>query len=226
MRKRFLLALLCLTPTLGSAAEPHLQTPVEKFSYALGLQFAQNLSRQGITRLDPQALALAVQDILGGTPPRLSFEDMKAAQVAYREALQQEQRERARRNLEDGKQFLAANASRDGVVSLDSGVQYRVLKAGDGQAPALDDTVVVNYRGRLLDGREFDSSYSRNEPLTIALNGVIPGWQQVVTRMQPGGSVEAWIPADQGYGERGAGAVIGPNATLHFTIDLLEVQGQ
>lgn len=214
--------------TTVHAQEPHLGTDIQKLSYALGLQIGQNLARQGLGELDPASLALGVQDVITNSPPRLTAEQMQAAQEGYRKALIAKQEAKSEQNLKDGQEFLAANAEREGVIALDSGVQYRVVKAGDGkgESPTLEQTILVHYRGKLLDGREFDSSYSRNEPLTITLSGVISGWQQVVTRMRPGDTVEAWIPPEHGYGERGSGELIGPNSTLHFDIELLEIKAE
>ena len=123
-------------------------------------------------------------------------------------------------------EFLAGNAKAEGVITLDSGVQYRVLKEGNGAKASVEDTVVVHYQGTLLTGVEFDSSYSRGEPLTFALGQVITGWQQVVSRMKAGVMVEAWIPAEHAYGTRGSAPNIGPNETLYFKIELLEVKGK
>lgn len=230
MRSRPLTGLvlaLALTP-VAQAADPHLATDLEKVSYSIGLQLGQNLARQGLSEIDSASLAVGIQDALAGSPPRLTAEQMQTAQEGYRKALVEQQRALAEKNLASGKSFMIANAKREGVVTLDSGVQYRVLKSvgGDTKPPALDENIIVNYKGMLLDGREFDSSFTRNEPLAITLGGVIAGWQHVVSRMQPGESVETWIPPEHGYGPRGSGPLIGPNATLHFQIDLLEIKGR
>ena len=227
MRLFVLAAMLCMAARVPvSAAEPHLASPLERFSYGVGLQIGQSLTSQGINKLDPAALALAIQDMLNGQPPRLTMEQLREAQTSYRKALLDERKAVSDKNLADGESFLAANAKRDGIVSLESGVQYRVLKEGEGTSPNIDDTVKVHYRGTLLDGREFDSSLQRGEPLTIPLNGVISGWQQVVSRMKPGGTVETWIPAKHAYGERGSPPAIGPNSTLYFHIQLLGIESE
>ncbi|MBT6272765.1 MAG: hypothetical protein HOI95_01370, partial [Chromatiales bacterium] len=185
MRFRLQVAAACLAAVACSAtaAQPHLQTAKEKFSYAIGLSLGNQLRQGGITDIDPASLALAVQDLLAGVPPRLTMDEMKQAQADYRKALVDEQRQVAARNLKSGNDFLAANGKKDGVITLDSGVQYKVIKAGEGSSPNIDDSVVAHYRGTRLDGRQFDSSYDRGEPLTFALKGVITGWQQVVTRL-------------------------------------------
>ena len=132
--------------------------------------------------------------------------------------------EQASRNLEAGKKFLSDNAKKEGVATLPGGVQYKVLRAADGAKPGVQDTVVVHYKGTLIDGKEFDSSYRRGEPATIPLKNVIKGWQDAVTAMPVGSKWEIYVPAQLGYGEQGAGRDIGPNSTLVFEIELLEIK--
>jgi FKBP-type peptidyl-prolyl cis-trans isomerase len=127
-------------------------------------------------------------------------------------------------NLEQGKAFLKANASKPGVKTTPSGLQYLVLEEGKGKSPKATDTVLVHYKGNLLDGSEFDSSYKRNEPISFPLNGVIPGWTEGVQLMKEGGKIRLFIPSNLAYGSRGAGGVIPPDATLVFDIELLKVQ--
>ncbi len=225
MRTHFALAaLLILGSAHVGAQQPHLATDIEKLSYAIGMQFGRNLVRQGLNRVDPAALSLGVQDVMNGAPPRLSEEQVKAAQQGVQQAMLAEQREGAKKNLRDGQAFLASNKTQEGVVSLPSGVQYRVVKAGNGAQPKPTDTVVVHYRGTLLTGQQFDSSYDRGEPLTFALSQVIPGWQQVVSSIKTGTTVDAWIPANLAYGERGSPPTIPANSTLYFRIELIEIQ--
>ena len=220
-----LAALSAVLPVV-QAADAHLSTDLQRLSYMIGLQVGQNIAKQGFTELDPSAFALAVQDALNGTPPRVTADQARAAQENYRKALQARQQQTAKDNLQKGQEFLAGNAKAEGVITLDSGVQYRVLKEGNGATASVEDTVVVHYQGTMLTGVEFDSSYSRGEPLTFALGQVITGWQQVVSRMKAGAMVEAWIPAEHAYGTRGSPPNIGPNETLYFKIELLEVKGK
>ena len=215
-----LAALSAVLPVV-QAADAHLSTDLQRLSYMIGLQVGQNIAKQGFIELDPSAFALAVQDALNGTPPRVTADQAAPPQENYRKALQTRQQQTAKDNLQKGQEFLAGNAKAEGVITLDSGVQYRVLKEGNGAKASVEDTVVVHYQGTLLTGVEFDSSYSRGEPLTFALGQVITGWQQVVSRMKAGAMVEAWIPAEHAYGTRGSPPFIGPNETLYFKIGLL-----
>ena len=150
--------------------------------------------------------------------------DMRVAATAYQNELNAERLTAGEKNRATGEKFLAENKSRDGVVALDSGLQYRVVEAGAGESPTETDTVVVHYRGRLLDGTEFDSSYGRGEPTEFGVGQVIVGWQQALQLMTVGAKWEVWIPAGLAYGAEGP-ASIGPNQTLHFDIELIEIKG-
>ena len=205
---------------------PALETSVQRLSYMVGFQVGQSLRRQGLEQIDAAALAAAVADVLAGRNPRLTIEEMQAAQAAFGTEQAERQSRDAADNLAAGQAFLASNAKNDGVVQTADGLQYRVLRAGEGASPGVEDRVRVHYRGRLLDGTEFDSSYGRNEPTEFMLGAVIPGWQAALQLMQVGAHWEVWIPAGLAYGERGAGGSIGPNEALHFEIELLEVLPQ
>lgn len=226
MNQRSLLALVVFAVVTAATAQETtpLTTTVQKFSYAIGLNIARNLRQQGIEKVDADALALAIQDALEGNEPRLTMPQMQAAVEAYREELMRERTEQAAKNEAEGAQFLAMNRDAEGVVELDSGVQYRVMKVGDGERPTETDTVVVHYRGRLLDGTEFDSSFGRGEPAELGLAQVIPGWREALQRMPVGSRWQVWIPSGLAYGSRGAGATIGPNATLYFEIELIAIK--
>jgi FKBP-type peptidyl-prolyl cis-trans isomerase len=149
---------------------------------------------------------------------------MQAVVNAFRDQQMEAQQDLGQKNLAAGQAFLAANAKQQGVTMLPSGLQYRVQKNGAGPRPKPTDTVVVHYRGTLIDGKEFDSSYSRGEPTPLRLDSVIKGWQEAVTLMPVGSKWTIYVPPSLGYGERGAGADIGPNATLVFDIELLEIK--
>ncbi|MEM7404537.1 MAG: FKBP-type peptidyl-prolyl cis-trans isomerase [Pseudomonadota bacterium] len=215
-----------VTAIPGAAAQssPQLATDMQKLSYALAQRFAAQLIQQGLTDVDPDAIALGVMDAVAGTPSRVTPEEIQKAQEAVVAMLRKKAEEASRETLQAGLDFLAANKDKDGVVTLPSGVQYRILEVGDGKQPKATDQVTVHYRGTLLGGKEFDSSYGRGKPATFGLNQVIAGWTQVVSSIKAGTKVETWIPPDQGYGERGSPPTIPPNATLYFQIELLEVK--
>lgn len=201
-----------------------LTTNAEKFSYGIGLQIAQQLQKQQLSGVDPRAIAMAIEDVLKGRELRVTMEEMQVAAVAYQNELKAEKLAAGDMNKAAGEKFLEENSTREGVVVLDSGVQYRIIESGNGGSPTETDSVVVHYRGRLLDGSEFDSSYSRGQPAELGVGQVIPGWQQALQLMPVGSKWEVWIPASLAYGAQGAGS-IGPNETLHFDIELIEIKG-
>ena len=221
----FLTALILAVqvPVHAQASKP-LTTTVERFSYGVGLQIGQQLKRQGLSVVDPRAIAMAIEDVLTGSDLRVSMDDMRVAATAYRDELNAEKLAKAEKNKADGETFLEGNSAREGVVVLDSGLQYRIVESGAGESPAETDTVLVHYRGRLLDGTEFDSSYGRGKPAEFGVGQVIPGWQQALQLMSVGSKWEVWIPASLAYGTEGTGG-IGPNETLHFDIELIEIKG-
>jgi FKBP-type peptidyl-prolyl cis-trans isomerase FklB len=227
MRIRFLPALLgavVIVPVLSASAE-ELKTEKQKFSYTVGFQVGQSLKRDGL-ELDVKAFSQAVEDVLSGAQPQLSMDQMKAAINTFREKQMEEKRALAEKNKKEGEAFLAANKKKKGVKTLPDGLQYQVIKAGTGATPKATDTVEVNYRGTLLDGKEFDSSYKRGKPTTLQVGGVIKGWQSALEHMKVGGKWKVWVPSDLAYGERGAGNVIGPNETLVFEIELLDIKSE
>ena len=204
--------------------EPRLESVLQRLSYAVGLQIGQSLRRQGLDEIDAAALTAALEDVYANRQPRITLEQMQEAQAAYQAESTARQSQQAEANLAAGRAFLASNAENEGVVQAPDGFQYRILRAGDGATPTAEDRVVVHYRGRLLDGTEFDSSYGRGEPTEFMLGAVIPGWQAALQLMPAGSHWEVWIPAELAYGERGAGGSIGPNQALHFEIELLEIK--
>jgi FKBP-type peptidyl-prolyl cis-trans isomerase FklB len=201
-----------------------LESNPQKFAYYIGLQLGDNLKKQGLLKLDVDAVALGIRDYLAGTDFRLSTEEMQAAMSAYQQEMMQERLAIAKQNRDIGMAFLEKNKTREGVLVLDSGVQYQVITQGTGENPTETDKVVVHYRGFLLDGTEFDSSFNRNEPTELEISQVIAGWQETLKRMKVGSKWKVWIPSDLAYGLRGAGSRIGPNETLHFDIELLGIQ--
>jgi len=225
MKARLFLTVTVLCASLAAHAEedPDLSTDIQRFSYGIGLQIGQNLKAQGLDDLDAAALAAAVEDVVKGRDIRLTVDEMKLAAQSYQQKRQAEETKAAEVNRAAGEKFLTANQDEDGVVALDSGLQYRVVSEGDGETPTETDTVVVHYEGQLLDGTVFDSSYSRGQPTELQVGKVIPGWQQALQLMPVGSEWEVWVPSDLAYGDKGAGP-IGPNETLHFNIQLLEIK--
>jgi FKBP-type peptidyl-prolyl cis-trans isomerase FklB len=177
--------------------------------------------------LNTEAVVQGMKDAAAGATPLMSPQEMNKTLVELKNkivAAQQEERKKAgEKNLAEGKAFLAENAKKEGVKTLPSGLQYKAIKEGDGPMPKATDTVTVHYRGSLIDGTEFDSSYSRNQPATFPANGVIKGWTEALQLMKTGAKWELFIPPDLAYGERGAGQVIGPNSTLIFEVELLSI---
>jgi len=201
--------------------KPALKNEKEKISYSIGLNIGRNLAgdlkKQSID-IDPSLLAKGVQDALTGANPLLSNEEVQQTMLAFQKKIMEKEKQR-------GEAFLAENKKKEGVKTLPSGLQYKVIKAGTGKKPGMNDTVTVQYRGTLIDGTEFDSSYRRGQPATFQVSGVIPGWTEALTLMEEGAKWQLFIPPNLAYGERGAGGLIGPNATLIFEIELLSVQG-
>ncbi|MBE0618705.1 MAG: FKBP-type peptidyl-prolyl cis-trans isomerase [Proteobacteria bacterium] len=210
------------------AQDLKLETQDQKISYSVGYQMGGDFKRQG-QEIDPQAMVRGVQDALSEAKPLLSPEEMSGLLVQLKQKIvmmQQEERERvSRESGMAGKIFLGENAKKEGVFSLPSGLQYQVLKEGTGdKTPSATDTVTVQYRGTLIDGTEFDSSYSRGEPATFQLNKVIKGWTEGLQLMKPGAKYKFFIPPQLAYGPRGGGK-IPPNSTLIFEVELLSIGG-
>jgi len=204
-----------------------LETDSQKLSYAMGLDVGKSLKNLE-TDVDADAFSSGVNDVLSGGEVKLSeevaanikqefFRKKQASQMAKREAAGAE-------NKTKGEDFLAENAKKDGVKITSSGLQYEVIKQGDGAKPKPENTVKVHYKGTTIDGTEFDSSYSRGQPISFPLNGVIKGWTEGVALMPVGSKYRFFIPSDLAYGERGAGAKIGPNSTLIFEVELLAIE--
>ena len=212
--------------TLTLPAIDGLKTDNEKISYMIGLQMANSL-QQVKDYVDPATLAKAVQAGLSGQGRLMNDEQAQAVGMAFGQFMQQKEMariaEEGAKNLAAGEKFLAENKGKPGVRTTESGLQYQVVRAGAGAKPTAADTVKVHYRGTLLDGKEFDSSYARNEPATFPLAGVIPGWTEGVQLMPVGAKYVFWIPAALAYGPNGAGQDIPPNATLKFEVELLEI---
>ena len=211
-----------------------LKSEKEQISYVIGTQVGDSLE-PAKEEIDLDVLVGAMKDAIDGKESRLSEQEAMQVMQAFGERMQQRmmaEQEKAladaaaqgEKNAEAGAAFLAENGKKDGVVTTASGLQYEVLTAGDGPRPKATDTVRVHYQGTLLDGETFDSSYERDEPVQFALNQVVPGWQEGLQLMPVGSKYRLWIPGALGYGEMGTpGGPIGPNATLVFEVELLEI---
>jgi FKBP-type peptidyl-prolyl cis-trans isomerase len=208
-------------------AELSLQSPAAKFSYAIGMDIGKSLMSLD-TKIDRDALIAAITDRLDGKPARMAEDEAaKLKQAVFKKRAEKQAAEReaaGKTNIVEGKKYLAENAKREGVTTTASGLQYEVVKKGDGARPKATDTVKVHYRGTLLDGKEFDSSYKRGQPVSFPLNRVIKGWTEGVQLMNVGSTYKFTIPSELAYGKAGAGADIGPNATLIFDVELLAIE--
>ncbi len=193
---------------------------MEKVSYALGLSIGNNLLSSGIRDLNSEKFNQAIQDVLGGVKPEMSYEEAKQTLDKFFKDLADKINAQ---NIQVGKEFLEKNAQKEGVVSLPSGLQYQVLQVGNGKKPGATDKVRCHYHGMLLDGTVFDSSIERGEPAEFGVNQVIQGWVEALQLMQEGAKWRLFIPSDMAYGARGAGQSIPPHATLIFDVELIKV---
>lgn len=224
MKKMLLLLLTawgCLSVNFAYA-DKQPQTDNEKFSYAVGIQLAQNILRQSI-QVDTEAFIQAIKDVLNNTEMKLTPNEMQEILVNYQKQQQTLQMQQAEKNKAAGDKFLATNKTKDGVVELPSGLQYKVITKGDGKKPSIDDNVLVHYRGTSLDGKEFDSSYKRGEPTTLGLKNVIKGWQEALMMMAVGSKWQIYVPSTLAYGQQAAGPDIQANSTLIFDIELIAI---
>jgi len=220
------------TPQATAAKSPSasaLVTQKDKDSYALGMKIAADLKAQGVD-VNPALVARGIKDSLGGAKPLLTDDEAKAALTELSGEVRKKQdaarQQLGEANMKEGTEFLAANKTKEGVVTLPSGLQYKILTAGTGAKPTVNDTVVCQYRGTLINGAEFDSSYKRGQPATFPVNRVIKGWTEALQLMPVGSKWQLFIPPDLAYGDRGAGGSIGPNATLVFEVELVSIQGK
>lgn len=210
----------------AAAGNAALETDAQKFGYAIGVDLGKSL--QPVKEdVDLAALKAGLDDAFAGTAPKMddaAREEIKNTVAKKMQERQLKQREeQATKNKEEGQKFLEENGKRDGVKTTASGLQYEVITEGKGTHPKASDTVTVHYKGTLINGEEFDSSYSRGQPVSFPLGNVIPGWTEGVQLMTPGSKYKFYIPSDLAYGERGAGVKIGPNQVLIFEVELLSV---
>jgi len=236
MRTSLFMSVVILALTTGVSAQdkpvakkpgtPALKTTIEQASYAIGVDIGKNLKGAGV-EVKPNLVAKGIMDALAGNKLLLTDAEMRSAITALQREMTAQREAKlaiaAEKNAAEGKAFLTANKGKAGVKTTKSGLQYKVIKAGKGASPKATDQVKTHYEGRLINGKVFDSSYKRGEPATFPVNGVIKGWTEALQLMKVGSQWELYVPAELGYGARGTGADIGPNSTLIFKVELLEV---
>ncbi len=222
------LGVLLLTGVASQAADKKLElkTDKDRASYGIGMSIAQDFKRQGVD-VDIDIMAQAFRDVLNGKEPLMTQQEVQETMVKFKQEMIAKQeatrQEQGAKNLAEGEAFLKANAKKEGVVTLPSGLQYLVLEKGTGKKPTKENSVTVDYKGTLIDGTVFDSSYDRGQPATFGVGDVIAGWTEALQLMPEGAKYRLFIPASLAYGDRGAGPVIGPNATLIFDVELKKV---
>jgi FKBP-type peptidyl-prolyl cis-trans isomerase FklB len=209
--------------------KPEMKTLKEKVSYGIGLSIGKDFKRQDID-VDLDLLKRGIEDGLAGATPLLSSDQLKETMQAFQKEMRAKHQARNKalgeKNQKEGEAFLAANAKKEGVKTLPGGLQYKIIKKGTGKTPTVNDSVTVNYRGTLLDGTVFDSTYKRGAPATFQVNRVIPGWTEALQHMKEGAKWKLFIPPNLAYGARGAGSAIGPNAVLIFDVELIKVSSK
>jgi FKBP-type peptidyl-prolyl cis-trans isomerase len=204
-----------------------LKTQKDKVSYGIGMNIGKSLKKDAVD-VDVDLLVKGLKDSLSDGKTLLSEEEYRATLTALQKEMMEKQAEAskalAEKNKKEGEAFLSENGKKEGVVTLSSGLQYKVIKSGTGKSPKPVDTVETHYRGTLIDGTEFDSSYKRGQTATFPVDGVIPGWTEALQKMKEGDKWQLFVPSNLAYGERGAGRDIGPNATLIFEVELIAVK--
>src|SRR6266699_1407748 len=220
--KRFFViisASLLVFPLFAQEKSPQLKDQKDKVSYSIGMQIGFNLGRQKVD-INPDILAAGIKDAIAGKP-QLTPDQVKDIMAQFEKDMEQKQKELGEKNKTEGTKYLEENKKKAGVKTTASGLQYKVVKDGTGAQPKATDMVTVNYRGTLIDGTEFDSSYKRGQPATFTVTGVIKGWTEALELMKPGGKWQLFVPSDLAYGERGTGQLIGTGATLLFDMELV-----
>ena len=219
MKRSLIIVVFCFLFSALKAQE--LKTYTDSVSYAVGLLWGQNVKQQGLTDIDANIIGKAIGDVLQDAKPQL---DIRTASQLIKEHINREQAAKKSKNEAEGKAFLAKNADRQGVITLESGLQYEVITEGTGAVPTSSDKVSVHYTGTLINGDVFDSSVQRGQPASFPVTGVIKGWVEALQLMPVGSKWKLFIPADLAYGERGSGPKIGPNSTLIFEVELLGIE--
>jgi FKBP-type peptidyl-prolyl cis-trans isomerase FklB len=218
---------LALFFNIGFAGEtPKIDNETDKINYSLGYQIGGDFKHQKV-EIRPELVVKGIQDAIAGTSPLMTPQEMRTVLIDLKKQIEKIERENllkgSAKNLAEGEAFLAENTKKAGVQVLPSGLQYRVVSEGSGASPKATDAVTVNYRGTLIDGTEFDSSYQRNKPAIFQVDRVIRGWTEALQLMKEGAKWELFIPAKLAYGERGAGSSIPPNSVLIFEVELITV---
>lgn len=216
------LAVLPLLFALPQVNASELQTDHQKLSYIFGVQVGQGLVNEGVD-VEMDAFSAGIKDMLDGKQPRINAETAQKLAAAYQQQKAEEHQKQAQLKQQQSNDFLAKHAKEDGVKVTASGLHYQILEEGKGKSPTSADSVVAHYKGTLIDGTVFDSSYDREEPATFPVAGVIRGWQEALPMMKEGGKWQIVVPAELAYGQRGAGKLIGPNEALIFDIELISV---
>jgi len=209
-------------PLFGQDKSTQFKDQKDKVSYSVGLQIGFNLSRQKVD-INPDVLAAGIKDALAGKP-QLNPDQIKEVMTTFEKDMEQKQKEAGDKNKTEGAKFLEENKKKEGVKTTASGLEYKVLKEGNGAQPKATDTVTVNYRGTLINGTEFDSSYKRGQPATFPVNGVIKGWTEALQLMKVGSKYQLFIPSNLAYGERAVSPDLGANSTLIFEVELLDAK--
>jgi len=223
--KHFILIFAALSlalPVFGQEKSPQLKDQKDKVSYSIGLNIGFNLGRQNV-QVNPDVLAAGIKDAIAGKP-QLNADQVKEVMATFEKDMQQKQKAAGEKNASEGAKFLEENKKKEGVKTTASGLQYKAIKEGTGPQPKETDTVTVNYRGTLINGTEFDSSYKRGQPATFPLNGVIKGWTEGLQLMKTGSKYQFVVPANLAYGDRNVGPDIAPNSTLIFEVELIGVK--
>ena len=220
--KNITLALLVMSLSAPAIAATELKDHKQKFSYSVGYRLALSLKAEGLD-VDPVAFSAAMKDALSDGKAAMTTEEMQAALTAERDKQLKVLQDKVAENKKVGDKYRADNAKKEGVKTLDNGIQYKVITSGKGKQASAESEVTVHYSGTLVNGTEFDSSYKRDKPATFGLTGVIKGWQEIVPMMKEGDKWAVVIPPELGYGEKGAGDAIGPGETLLFEIELIKV---
>jgi FKBP-type peptidyl-prolyl cis-trans isomerase FklB len=215
-------ASLLALPLFGQEKSPQLKDQKDKVSYSIGMNIGANLSRQKVD-INPDLLAAGIKDTIAGKP-QLTQDQVKDVMQQFEKDMEQKQKAAGEKNKAEGAKFLEENKKKEGVKTTASGLEYKVIKEGTGPQPKATDMVTVNYRGTLIDGTEFDSSYKRGQPATFPLNGVIKGWTEGLQLMKAGSKYQFVVPSNLAYGERSVGPDIAANATLIFEVELLDVK--
>jgi FKBP-type peptidyl-prolyl cis-trans isomerase FklB len=206
-----------------------LKSEKDKRSYAIGMDIGKNLKKQPLA-IDPDILTRGIRDSLTNSKTLMNEQEYSEALNALKQEMSQKKKvqmkEAGEKNKKEGEAFLAQNRKKDAIVTLPSGLQYKVIKKGAGKIPKSTDVVTVNYKGTLINGTEFDSSYRRGKPASFRVTGVIRGWTEALQLMKEGATWQLFIPPGLAYGERGAGGSIGPNETLIFEVELISIKDQ